>query len=156
MKRAVLAAADAVLANADEEAGRVAYVLQAGNPTDLRGALYDACTRSAPLWWVKEITADPDDPSGRAASHSVGARADRQLPRRPRAPVGDGERARASSRPGRANALISVDDASAASKRNFGRRRLDGRSRASWASTSRGSATTRASSRTARAAPPSR
>jgi phage terminase large subunit len=60
--RAVMAAADAVLANADPAQGRVAYVAQAGNPTTPDGPLYDACVKDRPLWWVREITGDPDDP----------------------------------------------------------------------------------------------
>lgn len=59
---AVMAAAEAGLANADKEAGREALLVQAGNPTELNGALYRACTRERSLWWVKEISGDPDDP----------------------------------------------------------------------------------------------
>lgn len=59
---AVVAAAEAGLANADEEAGREAKLVIAGNPTHLSGPLYRACTRERHLWWVKEISGDPDDP----------------------------------------------------------------------------------------------
>lgn len=59
---AVVAAAEAGLANASEGAGRVAKLLIAGNPTHLSGPLYRACTTERALWWVKEISGDPDDP----------------------------------------------------------------------------------------------
>ncbi len=39
-----------------------AHILQAGNPTNLSGPLYHACTKAKDLWKVIEITADPDDP----------------------------------------------------------------------------------------------
>lgn len=58
----VMAAADAILANADESEGRVGLVLQAGNPTEVTGCLYEAAVRHRALWWVKEISGDPDDP----------------------------------------------------------------------------------------------
>lgn len=59
---AVAAAAEGGLANADQEAGREAIFLIAGNPTHLEGPLYRACTSERHLWWVKEISGDPDDP----------------------------------------------------------------------------------------------
>ncbi len=59
---AVVAAAEAGLANASEEEGRIAKLLIAGNPTHLSGPLYRACAIERPLWWVKEISGDPDDP----------------------------------------------------------------------------------------------
>lgn len=55
---AVMAAAEAVLANEDAEA----KILICGNPTHLEGPLYRACTVEATLWHVIEITGDPDDP----------------------------------------------------------------------------------------------
>lgn len=39
-----------------------AHIVQAGNPTRLGGPLYRACTSAKRLWYVVEITADPDDP----------------------------------------------------------------------------------------------
>jgi phage terminase large subunit len=39
-----------------------AHIVQAGNPTRLAGPLYRACTTAKDLWFVVEITADPDDP----------------------------------------------------------------------------------------------
>lgn len=55
---AVMAAAEAVLANEDSEA----KILICGNPTHLEGPLYRACTTEASMWHVIEITGDPDDP----------------------------------------------------------------------------------------------
>lgn len=60
--REVMAAAEAGLANVDKAAGREALLVQAGNPNLLDGPLYDACTKDRHLWWVKEISGDPDDP----------------------------------------------------------------------------------------------
>jgi hypothetical protein len=39
-----------------------AHIVQAGNPTNLTGPLYAACTKARRFWHVIEITADPDDP----------------------------------------------------------------------------------------------
>lgn len=60
---AVAAAAEGGLANASAADGRVAKLLIAGNPTHLEGPLYRACTSERALWWVKEISGDPDDPA---------------------------------------------------------------------------------------------
>lgn len=60
---AVVATAEAGLANAIEEKGTEAKLILAGNPTHLSGPLYRACTRERALWWVKEISSAPDDPS---------------------------------------------------------------------------------------------
>lgn len=57
---AVMAAAEAGLANADPAAGKFAHIVMAGNPTHLEGPLYRACTIEANLWALIEITADPD------------------------------------------------------------------------------------------------
>lgn len=59
---AVAAAAEGGLANADAASGRTAKLIIAGNPTHLSGPLYRACTSERALWWVKEISGDPDDP----------------------------------------------------------------------------------------------
>lgn len=53
----VMAAAEAGLAT-----GGDTKLLMAGNPTNLEGPLYRACTNERHLWWVREITGDPDDP----------------------------------------------------------------------------------------------
>lgn len=55
--KAVLATAEAALAACTE-----GHLVMAGNPTQLDGALYDACVRQRHLWDVTEITGDPDDP----------------------------------------------------------------------------------------------
>jgi phage terminase large subunit len=54
---AVMAAAEAGLAT-----GGDTKILMAGNPTHLEGPLYRATTTERHLWWLIEITADPDDP----------------------------------------------------------------------------------------------
>ena len=54
---AVMAAAEAALASGIE-----CKLLIAGNPTHLEGPLYRASTTERALWFVHEITADPDDP----------------------------------------------------------------------------------------------
>lgn len=58
---AVMAAAEAVLANAGAGTGNEAHIVIAGNPTHLQGPLHRACTQERDLWHVVEITADPDD-----------------------------------------------------------------------------------------------
>ncbi len=59
---AVAAAAEAGLANVDLSQGRDARFLIAGNPTETEGPLYRACTQERKLWYVYEISGDPDDP----------------------------------------------------------------------------------------------
>lgn len=54
---AVMAAAEAALATGIE-----CKLVQAGNPTHLEGPLYRASTSERHLWFVVEITGDPDDP----------------------------------------------------------------------------------------------
>lgn len=54
---AVMAAAEAALSTGIEM-----HIVQAGNPTHLEGPLYRACTMERRLWYVIEITGDPDDP----------------------------------------------------------------------------------------------
>lgn len=60
---AVVATAEAGLANAIQERGTEAKLVLAGNPTHLEGPLYRACTRERKLWWVKSISSAPDDPN---------------------------------------------------------------------------------------------
>lgn len=55
---AVSMAAEAILSSCVE-----GHIIQAGNPSDLNGALYRSCTRDKALWHVVEITSDPDDPN---------------------------------------------------------------------------------------------
>lgn len=59
---AVMAAAEAGLANVVDPTKQEAHIVQAGNPTHLEGPLYRACTIESRLWHVTEITSDPDDP----------------------------------------------------------------------------------------------
>ena len=54
---AVMAAAEAGLATGIET-----KILIAGNPTHLEGPLYRACTSEKDMWFVIEITSDPDNP----------------------------------------------------------------------------------------------
>lgn len=54
---AVMAAAEAALST-----GTDLKLIQAGNPTHLEGPLYRACTSERHLWYIKEISSDPDDP----------------------------------------------------------------------------------------------
>lgn len=57
---AVMAAAEAGLAN--DHSGKKCKILMSGNPTHLEGPLYRASTTERDLWYLREITADPDDP----------------------------------------------------------------------------------------------
>lgn len=54
---AIMAAAEAGLATGIE-----CKLLQAGNPTHLEGPLYRMCTSEKHLWFVVEMTGDPDSP----------------------------------------------------------------------------------------------
>jgi len=61
----VVAAADATLSTqseGDEAARETHKIILTGNPTRTEGPLWNACTRDRQLYWVKEITGDPDDP----------------------------------------------------------------------------------------------
>lgn len=53
----VMAAADAALSSCIE-----GHIVQAGNPNQLQGPLYRACTVERKLWHVVEINGDPDNP----------------------------------------------------------------------------------------------
>ena len=57
MTDAVMVSAEAAFAGTIE-----CHIVQAGNPTQLSGPLYRACTTSKHLWRVITITGDPDDP----------------------------------------------------------------------------------------------
>ena len=59
---AVMAAAEAALANDHGGDHTRAVLIQAGNPTHLSGPLYRACSSERHLWYVVEITSDPDNP----------------------------------------------------------------------------------------------
>lgn len=53
----VMAAADAALGSGIES-----KIMMAGNPTHREGPLYRACTVERKIWYVVEITGDPDNP----------------------------------------------------------------------------------------------
>jgi hypothetical protein len=55
---AIMPTAENIFAGTPKEA----HIVQAGNPTRLAGPLYRACTTARDLWYVVEITADPDNP----------------------------------------------------------------------------------------------
>lgn len=55
---AVMAAAEAGLST-----GPHCKIIMAGNPTHLEGPLYRACTSERNIWYVAQITGDPDDPN---------------------------------------------------------------------------------------------
>lgn len=57
MPDAVMVSAEAALSSCVE-----GHIVQAGNPTNLDGPLYRACTSARNLWYVINITGDPDDP----------------------------------------------------------------------------------------------
>ena len=63
MPDAVMAGAEAALANAEATGIGEAHIVQAGNPTQLSGPLYRAFKSNAKrLWYRVEITGDPDSP----------------------------------------------------------------------------------------------
>lgn len=55
---------DAVMATVENigSSAKEWHIIQAGNPTHLEGPLYRACTTSRDMWFVVEITGDPDSP----------------------------------------------------------------------------------------------
>lgn len=59
--RAILATASVILANS-AQSGKNAHVVLAGNSNQRDSALYQAAVMERAKWFVKEITADPDDP----------------------------------------------------------------------------------------------
>lgn len=112
---AVVAAAEAGLANADAARGTEAKLIIAGNPTHLDGPLYRACTRERALWWVKEISGDPDDPK-RAPRISV-QWAQEQISKYGRDNPFVLVNVFGRFPPSQSNTLIGADDAAAASRR---------------------------------------
>lgn len=56
----VMGAVEGIFSNVGHD-GAEAHAVQAGNPTRQEGPLWDACTRDRALWFVIEITGDPDD-----------------------------------------------------------------------------------------------
>lgn len=59
---AIVATAEAALANESEEEGRVAKLVMAGNPTQKSGPLWRAVNQEKDLWHITHISGDPDDP----------------------------------------------------------------------------------------------
>ena len=58
MPDAIMASAEAALSSCKE-----GHIVIAGNPTHLEGPLFRACkTGERGMWYVKEISSDPDDP----------------------------------------------------------------------------------------------
>lgn len=112
---AVVATAEAGLANAIDEKGTEAKMVIAGNPTHLEGPLYRACTRERHLWWVKEISSAPDDPN-RTPRVSV-QWAQEQIDKYGRDNPWVLVNVFGQFPPGQSNALIGVEDASQASRR---------------------------------------
>lgn len=114
---AVVATAEAGLANADPAKGTEALLVQAGNPTHLSGPLYRACTRERGLWWVKEISGDPDDPK-RAPRVSV-QWAREQIQKYGRDNPWVLVNVFGQFPPGQSNALVGVEEASQAAQRKL-------------------------------------
>ena len=63
MPDGLMVAAEGILANHVVGDGTRAQIIQAGNPTMLKGPLYRAATSERALWSVIEITGDPDNPN---------------------------------------------------------------------------------------------
>jgi phage terminase large subunit len=114
---AVMAAAEAGLANAAPEQGRQALLIQAGNPTHLTGPLWRACTSERALWQVFEVTGDPDDPKRAPRVAVQWAREQIQKYGRDNPYVIVNVFGRFP--PSSANTLLGPDDVSAAMKRRF-------------------------------------
>lgn len=112
---AVVAAAEAGLANADPAKGTEAKLVIAGNPTHLEGPLYRACTRERALWWVKEISGDPDDPSRAPRISAEWAR--EQIAKYGRDNPWVLVNVFGQFPPGQSNALIAVEEANQAARR---------------------------------------
>lgn len=55
---AIMPVCENIFSGSPEEA----HIIQVGNPTQLDGPLYRACTVASDIWKVIEITGDPDDP----------------------------------------------------------------------------------------------
>jgi phage terminase large subunit len=118
--RPVFAAVDAILANLkvipeDILASCLAWIIQMGNPTDLSGPLFDACSSERELWALIEINGDPENPK---RSRRVSKEWAQQL-------IDKWGRDNAFVRVnvlgqfplGQSNALVSADDANKASRR---------------------------------------
>lgn len=116
---AVVATAEAGLANADAAEGREALLAIAGNPTHTSGPLWRACTSERALWWVKEISGDPDDPKRAPRVSKEWART--QIAKYGRDNPWVLVNVFGQFPPGQSNTLIGVEEATAASKRTLQR-----------------------------------
>ena len=63
MPDGLMVAAEGIMANHTPGDGKRAHIIQAGNPTMLKGPLYRAATTERSTWKVVEITGDPQDPN---------------------------------------------------------------------------------------------
>lgn len=63
MPDGLMVAAEGIMANYVPDGHRRAHIIQAGNPTALKGPLYRAATTERSSWKVIEITGDPLDPN---------------------------------------------------------------------------------------------
>lgn len=108
----VVAAAEAGLATSKD-----GLLLIGGNPTHLSGPLYRACTRERHLWWVIEISSDPDDPE-RATRVSI-QWAREQIEKYGRDNPYVLVNVFGKFPPAQSNALLGVEDVTAAAKRSL-------------------------------------
>jgi len=112
---AVMAAAEAGLANADPERGTEAKLLIGGNPTHLDGPLYRANTRERKLWFIVKINSIPGHPkrTPRVSEKWAQEQIDKYGWDSPFVLVN----VRGEFPPAQSNALLGVDDATEAAAR---------------------------------------
>lgn len=108
---------DAVVAAAEGglSTGIECKLVIAGNPTHLSGPLYRACTRERALWFLIEITGDPDDPKRSPRISQKWAR--EQIQKYGRANPWVLVNVFGQFPPGQSNALISLADVIEATRR---------------------------------------
>lgn len=114
---AVMAAAEAGLANVVGDGKHEAHIVMAGNPTHTEGPLWRACTKERSLWFVIEITSDPDDPKRTPRVSAEWARA--QISKYGRENPWVLVNVFGKFPPSSINALLSPDDVAAARKRYY-------------------------------------
>lgn len=108
----VMAAAEAALATGTE-----CKLLMAGNPNMLSGPLYRACTKERHLWHVVEITGDPDDPKRSPRISAEWAR--QQIEKYGKDSPWVMVNVFGKFPPASINALLGVEDVTAAMKRHY-------------------------------------
>lgn len=108
----VVAAAEAGLSTGTET-----KLFLSGNPTHLSGPLYRACTRDRSLYWVKEISGDPDDPNRAPRIDIEWAR--RQIEQNGRDNPWVLVNVFGKFPPGQSNALLGVEDVTDACRRSI-------------------------------------